>query len=197
MEGEKGVEMSNCGGGAAGSSRWNPTKEQISMLESLYKQGVRTPSAEQIQEITARLQSYGQIEGKNVFYWFQNHKARQRQKQKQESIAFFSRYLHHHHHSPPRPNGCVALASCIALCRTVVLVAAMYWLDVLGERASDLTPSEMEGDRREGFGVVEAGDGEGEEAAATVGRGGEPSRRQPTTTTFSLSRIHLSMLSYF
>ncbi|KAE9463528.1 hypothetical protein C3L33_04569, partial [Rhododendron williamsianum] len=35
--------------------------------------------------ITARLQAYGHIEGKNVFYWFQNHKARQRQKQKQES----------------------------------------------------------------------------------------------------------------
>ncbi|KAI4334513.1 hypothetical protein L6164_019196 [Bauhinia variegata] len=91
------VEM----GGSAGTSsnsRWNPTKEQISTLESLYMQGIRTPSADQIQQITARLRAYGHIEGKNVFYWFQNHKARQRQKQKQESVAYFNHFLHR---SPP------------------------------------------------------------------------------------------------
>ncbi|KAL6494243.1 Homeodomain [Orobanche gracilis] len=88
------------GGDKNGGSRWNPTKEQIDMLESLYKQGLRTPSAEQIQQITARLSDFGHIEGKNVFYWFQNHKARQRQKQKQkqkqkqESFAYFNRFLH-------------------------------------------------------------------------------------------------------
>lgn len=76
------------------SSRWNPTKEQISVLENLYKQGIKTPSADEIQQITARLRAYGHIEGKNVFYWFQNHKARQRQKQKQENIAYFNRFLH-------------------------------------------------------------------------------------------------------
>ena len=70
---------SNGNEGVAASSRWNPTKEQISMLENLYKQGIKTPSAEEIQQITARLRAYGHIEGKNVFYWFQNHKARQRQ----------------------------------------------------------------------------------------------------------------------
>ncbi|XP_021715334.1 protein WUSCHEL-like [Chenopodium quinoa] len=68
-----------------GGSRWNPTKEQIEMLEKVYSvEGIRTPTAEQIQEITARLRVYGHIEGKNVFYWFQNHKARQRQKQRHE-----------------------------------------------------------------------------------------------------------------
>ncbi|XVE59239.1 hypothetical protein DITRI_Ditri05aG0030000 [Diplodiscus trichospermus] len=81
-------------GGTTGNSRWNPTKEQISMLESLYSQGIRTPSADQIQQITSRLKVYGTIEGKNVFYWFQNHKARQRQKQKQENMAYINRYLH-------------------------------------------------------------------------------------------------------
>ncbi|XP_010536241.1 PREDICTED: WUSCHEL-related homeobox 2 [Tarenaya hassleriana] len=80
--------------GNSGSSRWNPTKEQITILENLYKQGIRTPSADQIQHITGRLRAYGHIEGKNVFYWFQNHKARQRQKQKQESIAYFNRLIH-------------------------------------------------------------------------------------------------------
>ncbi|XP_042510370.1 WUSCHEL-related homeobox 2 [Macadamia integrifolia] len=87
-------------GAAPASSRWNPTMEQISMLESFYKQGIRTPSAEQIQQITSRLRAYGHIEGKNVFYWFQNHKARQRQKQKQENMARVNRFLHN---KPPPP----------------------------------------------------------------------------------------------
>ncbi|KAG4967256.1 hypothetical protein JHK87_032907 [Glycine soja] len=95
VEMEMGGSNVNGNGGVAGSSsRWNPTKEQISMLENLYKQGIKTPSAEEIQQITARLRAYGHIEGKNVFYWFQNHKARQRQKQKQETFAYFNRFLH-------------------------------------------------------------------------------------------------------
>ncbi|CAI9754550.1 unnamed protein product [Fraxinus pennsylvanica] len=89
MEGEN-----LCSNSTSSGSRWNPTKEQINMLESLYMQGLRTPSAEQIQQITEKLRVYGHIEGKNVFYWFQNHKARQRQKQKQENIAYLNRFLH-------------------------------------------------------------------------------------------------------
>ncbi|ONK62387.1 uncharacterized protein A4U43_C07F3350 [Asparagus officinalis] len=50
------------------------------ILEEMYRSGVRTPNASQIQQITAHLSFYGKIEGKNVFYWFQNHKARDRQK---------------------------------------------------------------------------------------------------------------------
>ncbi|CAJ1798646.1 unnamed protein product [Sphenostylis stenocarpa] len=64
----------------AGSSRWSPTTEQLMILEELYRSGIRTPSASQIQQITTHLSLYGRIEGKNVFYWFQNHKARDRQK---------------------------------------------------------------------------------------------------------------------
>ncbi|KAK8567556.1 hypothetical protein V6N13_105516 [Hibiscus sabdariffa] len=64
----------------SGSSRWNPTPEQLLTLEELYRRGTRTPSAAQIQQIAARLQRFGKIEGKNVFYWFQNHKARERQR---------------------------------------------------------------------------------------------------------------------
>ncbi|CAH8280220.1 unnamed protein product [Arabidopsis lyrata] len=98
--------------GTASSSRWNPTKDQITLLENLYKQGIRTPSADQIQQITGRLRAYGHIEGKNVFYWFQNHKARQRQKQKQERMAYFNRLLHktsRFFHPPPCSNvGCVS-----------------------------------------------------------------------------------------
>lgn len=65
------------------STRWTPTTEQIRILKDLYyNNGVRSPSAEQIQKISARLRQYGKIEGKNVFYWFQNHKARERQKKR-------------------------------------------------------------------------------------------------------------------
>ncbi|GER49135.1 WUSCHEL-related homeobox [Striga asiatica] len=64
------------------SSRWNPTSEQVQALEEMYRQGIKTPSAQQIQQITAKLKKFGKIEGKNVFYWFQNHKARERQKKR-------------------------------------------------------------------------------------------------------------------
>ncbi|ONK64552.1 uncharacterized protein A4U43_C07F27280 [Asparagus officinalis] len=65
------------------SSRWIPTADQIRILRELYyTNGVRSPTAEQIQRNSARLRQYGKIEGKNVFYWFQNHKARERQKKK-------------------------------------------------------------------------------------------------------------------
>ncbi|GFQ06764.1 protein wuschel [Phtheirospermum japonicum] len=65
------------------STRWSPTSEQIRILKELYyNNGVRSPSAEQIQRISAKLRQYGKIEGKNVFYWFQNHKARERQKKR-------------------------------------------------------------------------------------------------------------------
>ncbi|XP_045821852.1 WUSCHEL-related homeobox 2 [Trifolium pratense] len=97
------MNENNGSSSSSSSSRWNPTKEQISMLENLYKQGIKTPSAEEIQQITARLRVYGHIEGKNVFYWFQNHKARQRQKQKQDNMAYFNRLLHRPHPIYPSP----------------------------------------------------------------------------------------------
>lgn len=71
------------------SSRWNPTPEQLQTLEELYRRGTRTPSAEQIQHITSQLRRYGKIEGKNVFYWFQNHKARERQKRRRQLETSF------------------------------------------------------------------------------------------------------------
>nr|CAD1820627.1 unnamed protein product [Ananas comosus var. bracteatus] len=65
------------------STRWIPTSEQIRILRDLYYNcGIRSPTSEQIQRISATLRRYGKIEGKNVFYWFQNHKARERQKKR-------------------------------------------------------------------------------------------------------------------
>ncbi|KAI3902249.1 hypothetical protein MKW92_033897 [Papaver armeniacum] len=69
------------------NSRWNPTKEQIDMLEGFYKEGIKTPSAQEIQHMTSKLKVYGDIEAKNVFYWFQNHKARRKQKQIRHSYG--------------------------------------------------------------------------------------------------------------
>ncbi|KAL5725665.1 hypothetical protein ACHQM5_008784 [Ranunculus cassubicifolius] len=64
-------------------TRWTPTSEQIRILKELYyDNGVRSPNAEQIHRISARLRQYGKIEGKSVFYWFQNHKARDRMKKR-------------------------------------------------------------------------------------------------------------------
>ncbi|XP_071741062.1 WUSCHEL-related homeobox 4-like [Rutidosis leptorrhynchoides] len=84
------------GGGGSGS-RWCPTPEQVMLLEGMYRGGVKTPTATQIQQITARLSLYGKIQGKNVFYWFQNHKARDRQKIRKKLMAM---YQHQRLHPP-------------------------------------------------------------------------------------------------
>jgi hypothetical protein len=100
------------------NARWNPTKEQVAVLEGLYEHGVRTPNTEQIQHITARLREHGPIEAKNVFYWFQNHKARDRQKQKEQGFAYFTRLLRRPPPlpplmtmAPPNNNGAAAAAA--------------------------------------------------------------------------------------
>ncbi|GMH14223.1 hypothetical protein Nepgr_016064 [Nepenthes gracilis] len=68
------------------ATRWRPTPDQLLILEELYIGGVKTPSASQIQRITSHLSLYGKIECKNVFYWFQNHKAREKQKLRKKLI---------------------------------------------------------------------------------------------------------------
>lgn len=68
--------------------RWNPTSEQVKVLTDLFTSGLRTPSTDQIQKISAQLSFYGKIESKNVFYWFQNHKARERQKRRKVSVDY-------------------------------------------------------------------------------------------------------------
>ncbi|KAK6163244.1 hypothetical protein DH2020_000108 [Rehmannia glutinosa] len=75
------------------NTRWCPTPEQLMILEELYRRGLKTPNASQIQKITAHLSFYGKIQGKNVFYWFQNHKARDRQKLRKK----LAKQLHQQH----------------------------------------------------------------------------------------------------
>ena len=64
------------------AAKWKPTTEQRTILESIYRSGIRTPKAEEIERITVDLKKYGQIEGKNVFYWFQNFNAKERNQRK-------------------------------------------------------------------------------------------------------------------
>ncbi|EOA32855.1 hypothetical protein CARUB_v10016169mg [Capsella rubella] len=91
----------NNGGGGGGTGtkcgRWNPTVEQLKILTDLFRAGLRTPTTDQIQKISTELSFYGKIESKNVFYWFQNHKARERQKRRKISIDFDHHHHHHHH----------------------------------------------------------------------------------------------------
>ncbi|XP_065869577.1 WUSCHEL-related homeobox 5-like [Euphorbia lathyris] len=87
----RGGSGGGCGGGGGGSTgtkcgRWNPTSEQVKVLTDLFRSGLRTPSTDQIQKISSQLSFYGKIESKNVFYWFQNHKARERQKRRRVSV---------------------------------------------------------------------------------------------------------------
>ncbi|XP_061354937.1 WUSCHEL-related homeobox 5-like [Gastrolobium bilobum] len=81
-----GSVRSNSGSTGTKCGRWNPTTEQVKLLTELFSSGLRTPSTDQIQKISTQLSFYGKIESKNVFYWFQNHKARERQKRRKVSF---------------------------------------------------------------------------------------------------------------
>lgn len=106
MEGEKSMQM------ASSISRWSPTKEQISVLEDLYREGLQTPSTEEIQQIASNLRAYGHIEGKNVFYWFQNRKARLRQRQRQEPRLYMSRLVRNRPKVPILPASTTNTTTC-------------------------------------------------------------------------------------
>nr|CBX45509.1 hypothetical protein [Cyathea australis] len=66
---------------APAGTRWSPTTEQLRELQALFHEGgMRTPTTAQISRIAARLRAHGRIEGRNVFYWSQNQKARERKR---------------------------------------------------------------------------------------------------------------------
>ncbi|KAK9153552.1 hypothetical protein Sjap_001032 [Stephania japonica] len=96
--------------GGTKCGRWNPTAEQVKVLTDLFTSGLRTPSTDQIQKISSQLSFYGKIESKNVFYWFQNHKARERQKRRRIINSVQDRshhhYNHHHHHQQQQQQHC-------------------------------------------------------------------------------------------
>ncbi|CAI0411022.1 unnamed protein product [Linum tenue] len=96
---------SNDYGSGTKCGRWNPTAEQVKVLTELFRSGLRTPSTDQIQKISSQLSFYGKIESKNVFYWFQNHKARERQKRRRVNLDFsemsHNRQLQYYNEEPP------------------------------------------------------------------------------------------------
>ncbi|XP_024178933.1 protein WUSCHEL [Rosa chinensis] len=62
-------------------TRWVPTTDHIRILKELfYNKGVRSLTIEQIQRICLQLKWYGKIEFKNVYFWFVNQRAREKQK---------------------------------------------------------------------------------------------------------------------
>ncbi|GLJ37173.1 hypothetical protein SUGI_0754100 [Cryptomeria japonica] len=68
-------------------ARWNPKKEQIDILESIFDSGNNNPSRAEIQMIRTRLQEFGEVGDANVFYWFQNRKSRNRKRQRRLNVT--------------------------------------------------------------------------------------------------------------
>ncbi|KAI9119554.1 hypothetical protein K1719_009430 [Acacia pycnantha] len=61
--------------------RWTPTREQIKILESLFREGDGShPNKQKIMEITTVLSKHGQVSDANVYNWFQNRRARLKKK---------------------------------------------------------------------------------------------------------------------
>ncbi|XP_057820850.1 WUSCHEL-related homeobox 4-like [Cryptomeria japonica] len=67
------------------TSRWKATDNQRRILEYLFASGTRNPCLEEIERISADLQGHGPVQGKNVFYWFQNATAREKRMKKSSS----------------------------------------------------------------------------------------------------------------
>ena len=75
----------------AGKRRWKSNVKQREVMDSIYKSGLHSPSEDQVLEITATLQQYGQIETRNVERIF---RAKQR-KDKEKAIRL--QLLHRRH----------------------------------------------------------------------------------------------------
>ncbi|XP_002981885.2 putative WUSCHEL-related homeobox 10 [Selaginella moellendorffii] len=64
--------------------RWKPTPVQISILEYIFENSDLLPGDKDITIITDGLRLYGPVEEVNVFYWFQNRRARAKRTANQE-----------------------------------------------------------------------------------------------------------------
>ena len=61
-------------------TRWHPKPDQIQILEAIVNSGMVNPPREEIKRIRGQLEEFGHVEDVNVFYWFQNRKARVKRK---------------------------------------------------------------------------------------------------------------------
>ncbi|XP_059289794.1 WUSCHEL-related homeobox 11-like [Lycium ferocissimum] len=64
-------------------SRWNPKREQILILESIFNSGMVNPPKDETVRIRKILEQFGAVGDANVFYWFQNRRSRSRRRQRQ------------------------------------------------------------------------------------------------------------------
>ncbi|KAL7085093.1 hypothetical protein ACP275_14G261000 [Erythranthe tilingii] len=83
---------------SSSSSRWSPTQEQVMVLHTLYRSGLTKPNPSQVERITDQLSLYGRVQFKNVLYWFQNRKARDRKNLRNKLHEQHHPQLYHHHH---------------------------------------------------------------------------------------------------
>lgn len=60
------------------NTRWILTKEQKDLSVEMYREGIRNPTPDQIDEIASQLWMYGTIQSKSVHHLFQNRKAGER-----------------------------------------------------------------------------------------------------------------------
>lgn len=57
--------------------RWNPTTEQLRILERVFdEEEIRTPNSQKVKEVAMELARHGQVAEPNVYNWFQNRRAR-------------------------------------------------------------------------------------------------------------------------
>ena len=72
------------------SNRWRPTERQKEILEQLFNQGERNPSRQRANEITNMLKSHGDVQARNISYWFQNSHSRRKRKEQRELMQGLS-----------------------------------------------------------------------------------------------------------
>src|SRR6516165_3172987 len=59
--------------------RWKPEEAQLRILEEAFRNnGGHSPSIEQILLLTTQLQQYGEVEARNIFFWFENRRRKER-----------------------------------------------------------------------------------------------------------------------
>src|SRR6516165_5329641 len=61
------------------ATRWKPEEAQLRILEEVFRNnGGHSPSTAQILLLTTQLQQYGEVEARNIFFWFENRRRKER-----------------------------------------------------------------------------------------------------------------------
>ena len=68
---------------------WKPTEAQKEILEKLFEEGYSDRTRNGINEITNLLKHQGDVEAKNVFYWFHNADVYKKQKPKMNLMQHY------------------------------------------------------------------------------------------------------------